>query len=173
MNISVLTPETPKHEVINYYKDILVSHHIEIDHIEDDRPWGGEIWIKNSASQPFQDIYFAETQYSNEDLQGPPTPKFLIVQPGHKLSWQYHKRRQEIWRVVHGPIGAILNNSDFMTAINIFTTGSLIEVGKEMRHRLVGLDNWGVVAEIWKHNDPMNVSTEEDIIRIQDDYKRK
>ncbi len=172
MSLPVITPEAKVHEVINYYRDILKSHSIGIDHIEYDRPWGGEIWVKNEFSSSFQDIYFAGTKYSDEDLQGPPTPKFLIVAPGGRLSWQYHNRRQEIWRVVTGPVGVILNNSDFMPDMNIFTTGSMLEIGQESRHRLVGLDNWGVVAEIWKHNDASNISDENDIIRIKDDYGR-
>lgn len=40
------------------------------------------------------------------------------------------------------------------------------------RHRLVGLDNWGVVAEIWQHTDPNEPSKEEDIVRLSDNYGR-
>ena len=40
------------------------------------------------------------------------------------------------------------------------------------RHRLVGLDKIGVVAEIWIHTDLNNPSDENDIVRISDDYKR-
>jgi hypothetical protein len=38
---------------------------------------------------------------------------------------------------------------------------------------LVGLDEWGAVAEIWIHTDAQNLSNEEDIHRLQDDYARK
>jgi hypothetical protein len=41
-----------------------------------------------------------------------------------------------------------------------------------MRHRLVGLGDWGVLAEIWQHTDLQNPSDEEDIVRLQDDYGR-
>jgi hypothetical protein len=40
-----------------------------------------------------------------------------------------------------------------------------------MRHRLIGLDDFGVVAEIWQHTDAIP-SDEEDIIRVQDDFGR-
>ena len=40
------------------------------------------------------------------------------------------------------------------------------------RHRLVGLDKIGVVAEIWIHTDSNNLSDENDIVRINDDYNR-
>ncbi|MDQ3098973.1 MAG: phosphoheptose isomerase [bacterium] len=172
MITKVITPESSVNETINHFRDILKSHYIEIDHIEYDRPWGGEIWVKNSFTKQFQSIYFSDTQFVSDDLQGPATPKLLIVKPGGRLSWQYHKRRQEIWRVVQGPIGTIMSDSNTMTDPSIFTSGSIIQIGIEMRHRLIGLDNWGVVAEIWKHNDPANISNEDDIIRLQDDYGR-
>jgi hypothetical protein len=41
-----------------------------------------------------------------------------------------------------------------------------------MRHRLVGLDNWGVVTEIWQHTDVEHPSDESDIVRLQDDFGR-
>jgi hypothetical protein len=48
----------------------------------------------------------------------------------------------------------------------------IIILKKEERHRLVGLSEWGVIAEIWIHTDPQNPSNEEDIIRLQDDFGR-
>ena len=39
-------------------------------------------------------------------------------------------------------------------------------------HRLVGLSNWGIIAEIWQHTDPEKPSDEEDIVRVQDDFGR-
>jgi hypothetical protein len=41
------------------------------------------------------------------------------------------------------------------------------------RHRLVGLNDWGIVAEIWMHTDPNLPSDEEDIVRINDEFGRK
>ena len=40
-----------------------------------------------------------------------------------------------------------------------------------VRHRLIGLDDYAVVAEIWQHTDKIP-SDEEDIIRVQDDFGR-
>ena len=39
------------------------------------------------------------------------------------------------------------------------------------RHRLVGLENVAVIAELWKNiaNEPSN---EEDIVRVEDDFMR-
>jgi len=43
---------------------------------------------------------------------------------------------------------------------------------KGERHRLIRLDSWGVVAEIWQHTDKEEPSDEDDIIRLQDDFGR-
>ena len=51
--------------------------------------------------------------------------------------------------------------------------GELISLEQGERHRLLGLHDWGVVAEIWMHTDPSNPSDEEDIVRLQDDFGRK
>ena len=50
--------------------------------------------------------------------------------------------------------------------------GNFIQLDKGERHRLIGLDSWGIVAEIWQHTDPENPSDEDDIVRLQDDFGR-
>ena len=40
------------------------------------------------------------------------------------------------------------------------------------RHRLIGLDKFSVVSEIWQHTDFNNPSDENDIVRISDEYGR-
>jgi hypothetical protein len=56
--------------------------------------------------------------------------------------------------------------------LEIHETGSQILLEKNERHRLVGLNDWGIVAEIWQHTDENNPSDENDIIRVQDDFGR-
>ena len=51
-------------------------------------------------------------------------------------------------------------------------TGEVIRLEKGQRHRLVGLDGWGMIAEIWQHTDPAKPSDENDIVRVQDDFGR-
>ena len=41
------------------------------------------------------------------------------------------------------------------------------------RHRLIGLNEASVVAEIWQHTHANNPSDEENIIRVQDDFERQ
>ena len=48
----------------------------------------------------------------------------------------------------------------------------IIQLKQAERHRLLGLDGWGIVAEIWRHTDAENPSNEEDIVRVQDDFGR-
>ncbi|MEI6237897.1 MAG: phosphoheptose isomerase, partial [Candidatus Saccharibacteria bacterium] len=51
-------------------------------------------------------------------------------------------------------------------------SGELVSFDKQVRHRLIGLDGWGIVAEIWKHEDTHELSTEDDIVRLKDDFGR-
>jgi quercetin dioxygenase-like cupin family protein len=53
-----------------------------------------------------------------------------------------------------------------------YEPGDIIVLKEGERHRLIGLNDWAVLAEIWQHTDPANPSTEEDIVRIQDDFGR-
>jgi hypothetical protein len=48
----------------------------------------------------------------------------------------------------------------------------VITLAQGERHRLVGLDVQGVIAEIWQHTDANHPSDEDDIIRVQDDFGR-
>jgi mannose-6-phosphate isomerase len=56
--------------------------------------------------------------------------------------------------------------------LQLFERDQVIFMDKGIRHRLKGLDEWGVVAEIWVHTDTENLSDESDIKRIQDDFNR-
>ena len=50
--------------------------------------------------------------------------------------------------------------------------GDIIQLKQGERHRLIGLNGWGIVAEIWRHTDAENPSDEDDIVRVQDDFGR-
>ena len=99
------------------------------------------------------------------------SPKILIVKPNSRLSWQYHNRRAEIWQVYKGKVGVVQSTMDIETVMQTYLPGDQIKLEQGMRHRLVGLENYGVVAEIWQHTDSVP-SDEYDIIRIQDDFGR-
>ena len=60
-------------------------------------------------------------------------------------------------------------------AVLINTTPHQPAEGLQLRHagvRLIGLEEWGMVAEIWQHTDDAHPSAEDDIVRVQDDFGR-
>ncbi len=139
---------------------------------DDQRPWGGFFVIDESEALEFIEKFFPTL--SSEDFKGfdKLSPKILVVAPGKRLSWQYHYRRAEIWKVLAGPVGVIVSTTNEESPVAELKKGDVIDLEREQRHRLVGLDSWGVMAEIWKHTDPNNPSDEDDIVRVQDDFGR-
>ena len=133
------------------------------------RPWGGFLLIDESQSKEFISKFI-----SNKDLKikNKVSPKILIVNPNSRLSWQYHYRRKEIWKVFKNKVGVIKSADNNETEMKILNVGDVIELQKGERHRLIGLSDFGIVAEIWIHTDPSNPSDENDIVRLQDDYAR-
>ena len=97
----------------------------------------------------------------------------MIILPNQALSWQYHTRREEVWKVIVGPVGTIISNTDELTDPVIHQADELIFIQVNQRHRLIGLDNIAIVAELWVHTDEHNLSNELDIVRVRDDYGRQ
>ena len=136
------------------------------------KPWGAYFRLANSNAEAFIDMYFADIKDQFETFESL-SPKYLIVQPGERLSWQYHYRRAEHWRALEGIVGIKLSDDDTEPAETVeLNEGELIQFSALKRHRLIGLNNWGVVAEIWQHTDIANPSDESDIVRVADDYNR-
>jgi mannose-6-phosphate isomerase-like protein (cupin superfamily) len=95
------------------------------------------------------------------------------VGPNKRLSWQYHHRRAEIWKLIGGVAGVVTSDTDQEKETTHLKIGDIIQLQKGDRHRLIGLeDGWGIVAEIWQHTDAENPSDEDDIVRVQDDFGR-
>ena len=133
------------------------------------RPWGGFFQIDERQSQKFvHTLISKKIDLNNLKI----SPKILIVEPNQRLSWQYHNRRKEIWKVYRNDIGIIRSLTNFENDLIIKKEGEIIHFESQERHRLVGLDKIGVVAEIWIHTDFNNLSDENDIVRISDDYRR-
>ena len=154
-------------------KIILENQGLRIDSYDLSRPWGGFFVLDENQAQVFADIYFNGTDIEELRKAGLLSPKILMVTPGARLSWQYHERRAEIWRVVEGPVGIVRSATDEEGELVRFEAGETIVLEKGERHRLIGLEGWGVVAEFWQHTDPDHPSDEDDIVRVQDDYARK
>ena len=133
------------------------------------RPWGGFLLINESQSHDFINTFISK---ENLEIEGKLNPKILIVNPNSRLSWQFHNRRKEIWRVYKNSVGIIRSMDNNQNEMEILNEGDIIKFQTEERHRLVGLSDIGVVAEIWIHTDFNNPSDEQDIVRLQDDYSR-
>lgn len=159
--------------IFNTTTETLAQQGLDVVSSDFQRPWGGFFVIDEEQAQKFADIYFEGLDVSGLRVAGKLSPKILLVRPEARLSWQYHFRRKETWRVVEGPVGIARSASDEQGPVEVFETGDVVVMEMGERHRLVGLENWGVVAEFWQHTDPANPSDEEDIVRVQDDYSRK
>jgi mannose-6-phosphate isomerase len=138
-----------------------------------ERPWGGFLVIDESHKQRFIETYFNDIPEGKYSLDMKLSPKMLIVAPGQRLSWQYHHRRSEIWQVYEGEVGVVKSPTDEETPMKNYQVGDQILLAEGERHRLVGLEDYGIVAEIWVHSDAQNPSDEADIVRLQDDFNRK
>ena len=136
------------------------------------RPWGGFLVINEKQSQKFSNQFFDGLKIESLQITEKLSPKILIINPNSRLSWQYHYRRKEIWKVFKNEVGVIKSTDNNETDMKIFNEGDVIELQKGERHRLIGLSDFGIVAEIWIHTDPANPSDENDIVRLQDDYAR-
>ncbi len=155
-------------EIIEQYRALTTAKGLP-DFELDDRPWGGEFIYDDALTEQFIKAFFPERVSEAAYFM---RPKFLIVAPHQRFSWQYHKLRGEVWKVLGGPLGAVISPTDDQPEPKVYQVGDEIEAKVGERHRMVGLDDWGVVAELWRNADPKNPSYEEDNIRLEDDYKR-
>jgi mannose-6-phosphate isomerase len=160
---------------MNYFKKI--EEHIkslEFNIVSKDftRPWGGFLVIKETQAQAFSNQFFKGLDVNTLRIGSKLSPKILIVKPKTRLSWQYHNRRAEIWQVYKGSAGIIRSDTDVENEMKVYNEGDQIILKKGERHRLIGLDDYCVVAEIWQHTDANHPSDEDDIIRVQDDFGR-
>jgi mannose-6-phosphate isomerase-like protein (cupin superfamily) len=148
------------------------SYGLSVASFDFERPWGGFFVIDEDQAQEFADVYFEGFDVDNLRVSGKLSPKILLVKPGSRLSWQYHHRRAETWKVIDGPVGIVISSDDNEREMTKYNNGDILVLQRGERHRLIGLDNWGVVAEFWQHTDYSNPSDEDDIVRVQDDYSR-
>ena len=137
-----------------------------------ERPWGGFLVIDEEHAQEFSNKFFEGLDINTLKIGGKLSPKVLIVKSKARLSWQYHNRRAEIWQVYKGSAGIIRSDSDIENEMEVYNEGDQIILQQGERHRLIGLDDYCVVAEIWQHTDADHPSDEDDIIRVQDDFGR-
>jgi mannose-6-phosphate isomerase-like protein (cupin superfamily) len=160
-----------KESVFSEVKQYLNNQQLSVSTVDMNRPWGGFYVIEESDSGKFIDHFFPELDKTSL-LKGKLSPKMLLVAPHNKLSWQYHHRRSEVWKLVKGEAAVVTSDTDVESKTTNLKLGDIITLKKGERHRLVGLNDWGIVAEIWIHTDPGHPSDEDDIVRLQDDFGR-
>ena len=89
------------------------------------------------------------------------TVKLVYVKAGKRLSYQYHNKRAEFWKVVCGQVIVTINGKK-----KTLFKGDMINVPLRAKHRIEAVKN-SVILEIAK-----GAFSEADIVRLQDDYAR-
>jgi mannose-6-phosphate isomerase-like protein (cupin superfamily) len=163
---------TDKSSIFGNVETYILSKGYEIVAKDHSRPWGGFFVLAEGQASQFAAEFFPELSFEQIQITQKLSPKFLVVAPQQRLSWQYHFRRAEIWKVVSGPVGVAISSTDEQPEPGTYQDGDFIKLDIGQRHRLIGLSNWGLVAEIWQHTDVNQPSDEDDIVRLQDDYFR-
>jgi mannose-6-phosphate isomerase len=173
MNLNI-NNKTGKSDIFTQIASELSDLGFRIEQQDQTRPWGGFFVLDESQASAFATLYFPNLEMSDIQITNKLSPKILVVAPHKRLSWQYHFHRAEIWKVIAGTtVGVKISDTDQQPdEVKTLESGSFIQMDKGERHRLIGLDGWGVVAEIWQHTDPENPSDEDDIVRLQDDFGR-
>ena len=164
--------DTPKELIFENVTEYLQKQNLKIAKQDNTRPWGGFFVLDEKEARKFIALYFPHLTPEELCISGKLSPKILIVAPNKRLSWQYHHRRAEIWKLIGGVAGVITSDTDEEKETTHLHIGDIIQLKQGERHRLIGLKGWGIVAEIWQHTETENPSNEEDIIRVQDDFGR-
>ena len=91
--------------------------------------------------------------------------KRITVDPGQKLSYQYHLKRSENWTIIKGHLTVILDDEKIFRS-----PGESVRILQGEKHRA-----WNETDEIVQFIEVQTGTYfgEDDIIRIEDDYNRK
>jgi len=164
-----------KATLVSRIKELATDAGYTVVELNDQKPWGAYIRIDSREADRFVAEFFPgltpeEARLGMEDAEL--SPKLLIVAPNQRLSWQYHDRRAERWTFLTEG-GYHKSLSDDEGEVTRAQPGDVVQFQKGERHRLTGVDDkYAIVAEIWQHSDKDNMSDEDDIVRLADDYKR-
>ncbi len=164
-----------KYDVLKRVKDTLIfPKGYVLSDVDEHKPWGAYYRLADDCAEQFVAEYFPGKTVEELGQGGSLSPKFLLFEPGKKLSLQYHERRAEIWHVIEGELRAAVSDTDDEGEWNTYKTGDSLAYGALARHRAGAPEggDWVVVAEIWQHTDVLNPTNEEDIVRLKDDFGR-
>ena len=90
--------------------------------------------------------------------------KRIEVDPGGRLSYQYHHKRSEAWTIVEGTGVIILDGKD-----SEYTKGQTVLIPQGVKHRI---ENKGQEKVVFIEVQTGTYFGEDDIVRIEDDYNR-
>jgi len=158
--------------IFNLISNNLKNQKLKITYKDFKRPWGGFFNIDKKDLQNFLSIYFAGLNKKKLKLSEKISLKILVILPNKRLSWQYHNRRSEIWNIFRGNVKVITSHDDEERNTTLLKEGDQFEIYRGERHRIIGLNNHAIIAEIWIHSYENNLSNEDDIVRIKDHYGR-
>ena len=90
--------------------------------------------------------------------------KRIEVDPGGRLSYQYHHKRSEAWTIVEGTGLITLDDVD-----KKYTKGETVLIPQGVKHRI---ENKGSEKVVFIEVQTGTYFGEDDIVRIEDDYNR-
>ena len=116
-----------------------------------DKPWGYEVvWAKSSSKDGY-------------------VGKLLFIKAGHRLSFQYHEKKEETIFVKSGILyletSGFLNSSEDSRRIIQLTEGMTFHIPPFYTHRFIAKDEDVELFEV-------STKQLDDVIRIEDDYGR-
>jgi mannose-6-phosphate isomerase len=91
--------------------------------------------------------------------------KRIEVDPGGRLSYQYHNKRSEAWTIVEGAGTITLNGK-----IKEYTKGQTVLIPQGIKHRI---ENKEINKLVFIEVQTGTYFGEDDIVRVEDDYNRK
>ncbi|MGB4504736.1 MAG: glycosyltransferase [Syntrophaceticus sp.] len=112
-------------------------------------------------------LWYANTPWGRwEVLLDAPDHKVkrITVNPGKRLSYQKHFKREEHWFVVQGNALVTLDGKDIA-----LTEGQSVDIPREAAHRIA---NPGKTPLVFIETQTGSYFGEDDIVRLQDDYGR-
>ncbi len=113
------------------------------DSLEEIRPWGGFLVLEEQTTHKVKRIW---------------------VNPGHRLSYQTHRLRSEHWVIIEGEAKVTLDGKEFF-----LKTGDSIDIPVGTAHRIENIGERTLYfIEVQRGED----FSEDDVIRIEDDYGR-
>lgn len=111
-----------------------------------DKPWGHEeIWTQN--------IYYVG--------------KVLVINPGHRLSRQYHVQKHESFYILSGHLTLEIGMGPDLKTVEMYA-GDTYDCPPRLIHRMICNNDEQELVKV------LEVSTSylDDVVRLEDDYKR-